>query len=89
MMQRMRTTTVGQLRKNCREVLEWVAKGEEVELTHRGKLVAKIVPPGSGYPKEVDWSKSAALNRTRSSKILSAEQSAAIRAESGSSNELR
>lgn len=84
----MKTVTVSQLRNNCCEVLEWVAKGEEVELTYRGKVVARIVPPDAERSDEVDWSKSAALNRKRSSTILSAEQSAAIRAESGSSNEL-
>jgi antitoxin (DNA-binding transcriptional repressor) of toxin-antitoxin stability system len=84
----MKTVTVSQLRKNWRQVLEWVANGEEVELTLRGKVVAKIVPPSSGLPREVDWSKSAALNRRRSSRTFSVEQSAAIRAESGLSDEL-
>jgi antitoxin (DNA-binding transcriptional repressor) of toxin-antitoxin stability system len=85
----MKTATVSRLRKNCREMLQWVAKGEEVELTYRGKVVAKIVPPESQRPMAVDWSTSAALSRQRSGKTLTAEQSAAIRAESGSSIELR
>jgi prevent-host-death family protein len=84
----MKTATVSQLRDNCREVLEWVSKGEAVELTLRGKVVAKIVPPELQRSMEVDWPTNAALNRQRSGKILTAEQSAAIRAESGSSIEL-
>ncbi|HRE80882.1 MAG TPA: type II toxin-antitoxin system prevent-host-death family antitoxin [Opitutaceae bacterium] len=78
----MRSTTVRELRNNYSKVLEWVSKGEEVEVTRRGKAVAKVVPIAPVKPTEVDWSKSAALNRKAWSTVLTAEQSAAILSES-------
>lgn len=78
----MRSTTVRELRNNYSQVLKWVAKGEEVEVTRRGKVVAKVIPPTSASPAEVDWSKSAALNRTPWSSALTSHQSGAILAES-------
>ena len=78
----MRSTTVRELRNNYSKVLEWVSQGEEVEVTRRGKAVAKVVPIASAEPTEVDWSKSAALNRKAWSTVLTAEQSSAILSES-------
>ncbi len=78
----MKSTTVRELRNNYSKVLKWVAKGEEVEVTRRGKAVAKVVPVTLPSPTEVDWSKSAALNRKAWSTVLTAEQSAAVLAES-------
>lgn len=78
----MKSTTVRELRNNYTKVLQWVSKGEEVEVTRRGKVVAKVVPPGTTDQVEVDWSKSAALNRKREGKTLTAAESASIRAES-------
>ncbi|MGH7945765.1 MAG: type II toxin-antitoxin system Phd/YefM family antitoxin, partial [Opitutaceae bacterium] len=62
--------------------LKWVSKGEEVEVTRRGKVVAKVIPPVPASPSEVDWTKSAALNREPWSTALTSDQSAAILAES-------
>jgi len=78
----MKSTTVRELRNNYSKVLKWVAKGEEVEVTRRGKAVAKVVPIAPPCPAEVDWTKSAALNRTAWSKALTAKQTAAVLAES-------
>lgn len=78
----MKSTTVRDLRNNYSKVLKWVAKGEEVEVTRRGKAVAKVVPIAVPVPAEVDWSKSAALNRKAWSTVLTAKQSAAVLAES-------
>ena len=50
----MRTTTVRELRNNYAQVLKWVAKGEEVEVTRRGKVVAKVVPPVAAKVATVD-----------------------------------
>ena len=57
----MKTTTVRELRNNYAKVLNWVSKGEEVEVTRRGKAVAKVVPVASVNPSRVDWGRSAAL----------------------------
>jgi len=78
----MKSTTVRELRNNYSKVLKWVAKGEEVEVTRRGKIVAKVVPIAPPNPAEVDWNKSAAFNRKAWSRILSTGQSAAVLAES-------
>lgn len=78
----MKSTTVRELRNNYSKVLKWVAKGEEVEVTRRGKVVAKVIPPASAGVSQVDWSKSAALNRKPWSTSLTSAQSAAILAES-------
>jgi prevent-host-death family protein len=78
----MKSTTVRELRNNYSRVLKWVENGEEVEVTRRGKVVAKVVPPIPASAVEVDWSKSAALNRKPWSRSLTVDQSAAILAES-------
>lgn len=78
----MKSTTVSGLRDNYSQVLNWVASGEEVEVTCRGKPVAKLVPVAAFNSAEVDWSKSAALNRKPWVTVLSAKQSAIILAES-------
>jgi prevent-host-death family protein len=78
----MRTTTVRELRNNYAQVLKWVAKGEEVEVTRRGKPVARVVPPPSSQSARVDWTQSAALTRRAWTRTLTANESAAIRAES-------
>jgi prevent-host-death family protein len=78
----MKRTTVRELRNNYPKVLYWVSVGEEVEVTRRGKVVAKVVPPDHPNPISVDWEKSAALNRPPWSKTLSAAESAAILSES-------
>ena len=77
----MKTTTVRELRNNYSKVLGWVAKGEEVEVTRRGKVVAKVVPP-IGPKTKVDWAQSAALTRTAWANTLTAKESAAILADS-------
>lgn len=77
----MKTTTVRELRNNYSKVLKWVSKGEEVEVTRRGKIVARVVPPPQVQAAQVDWSQSAALARRVWSTVLTADESAAIRAE--------
>ncbi len=78
----MRTTTVRELRNNYAKVIKWVAKGEEVEVTRRGKVVAKVVPPVAAKVTTVDWAQSAALNRPAWGKALTAKESAAVLADS-------
>lgn len=78
----MKSTTVRELRNNYSKVLKWISKGEEVEVTRWGKVVARVVPPIPASPTEVDWSRSAALNRRPWSTRLTSDQSAAILAES-------
>jgi prevent-host-death family protein len=73
----MKRTTVRELRNNYTRVLAWVSAGQEVQVTRRGKVVAKVVPPES-EPSHVDWSASAAFRLSRNDKPLSAGQSATL-----------
>jgi prevent-host-death family protein len=84
----MKSTTVRELRNNYSKVLQWVSNGEEVEVTRRGKVVAKVVPPVPAHSAEVDWSKSAAFNRKPWTKSLTAEESAAVLADSQGSGSI-
>ena len=77
----MKSTTVRELRNNYSKVLGWVAKGEEVEVTRRGKVVAKVVPP-VGPKTKVDWAQSAAFTRQAWTNTLTAKKSSAILADS-------
>ncbi len=78
----MKTTTVRELRNNYAQVMKWVGKGEEVEVTRRGKVVAKVVPAVAAKVTAVDWTLSAAHNRPAWSRALTAKESAAVLAES-------
>jgi antitoxin (DNA-binding transcriptional repressor) of toxin-antitoxin stability system len=77
----MKTTTIGAMRSNCTKVLKWVSAGQEVQVTRRGKVVARVVPPARKSQK-ANWSLSAALNRPDFSWTLAAKESAAILADS-------
>jgi prevent-host-death family protein len=61
----MKTATMRQLRNESRAVLAWVEAGEEVTITKRGKIIARIIPPKQ-KPSKVDWTKSAAFTMDRS-----------------------
>lgn len=77
----MKSTTVRELRNNYSKVLGWVAQGEEVVVTRRGKVVAKVVPPARPETK-MDWTQSAALARPAWAKTLTAKKSASVLADS-------
>jgi len=78
----MRTTTVRELRNNYAKVLKWVSKGEEVEVTRRGKAVAKVIPVASVIPARVDWTQSAALTSLHWAATLSEAETKEILSES-------
>lgn len=40
----MKTATVREVQHHLNDVLAWVARGEEVQITRRNKSVAKLVP---------------------------------------------
>jgi len=74
----MKTATVRQLRNQYREVIGWVEAGEQVKISKRGKIIARLVPE-KAKPKKVDWTKSAALTMDRSDwPKLSAKQTKAF-----------
>jgi prevent-host-death family protein len=44
-MSNMKKATIREVQHNLSEVLRWVEDGEEVQVTRRDRIVAKIVPP--------------------------------------------
>ncbi|MBN8248529.1 MAG: type II toxin-antitoxin system prevent-host-death family antitoxin [Verrucomicrobia bacterium] len=78
----MKTATVRELRNHYSKVLKWVSLGEEVEVTRRGRVVARVVPAPAPKGSPVDWSQSAAFNRRAWSTTLTAVESSNLLAES-------
>ena len=65
-------------------MLRWVSAGEDVLITQRGVVIARLSPETAQTAQTVDWATSPEVLRDRSADIvLSAEQSAAIQAEAG------
>ena len=48
----MKTATVADLRNRFPRVFKWIEEGEPVELTRRGKVVARIVPAPHAKPRK-------------------------------------
>jgi antitoxin (DNA-binding transcriptional repressor) of toxin-antitoxin stability system len=54
-MSNMKTATIREVQHNLSEVLSCVARGEEVAVLRRGKMVAKLVPPDPRAPESPDF----------------------------------
>ena len=75
----MKTATVRDLRNHYTSLLSWIGAGEEIEITQRGKVIARLVPAQGAVPNEVDWSQSPAVKRNRSAEgVLTAKESLAL-----------
>ncbi len=48
----MKTATVADLRNRFPRVFKWIEEGEQVELTKRGRVVARIVPAAQVKPRK-------------------------------------
>jgi antitoxin (DNA-binding transcriptional repressor) of toxin-antitoxin stability system len=62
----MKTATVRELRNRYTQLLEWLEAGEEIRITRRGIVIARLVPENQAKNRRgIDWTKSAAfaLNR--------------------------
>jgi prevent-host-death family protein len=80
----MKIATVRDLRNRYMSVLRWVSAGEDVLITQRGKVIARLSPENDQTAQEVDWASSPEVLRDRSGdSVLSAEQSAEILSEAG------
>lgn len=78
----MKTATVRELRNQYRNVLGWVEAGEEVTISKRGKVIARLVPE-KPKSKQIDWSQSAAiLMKRKALPVLTASQSKSLLADS-------
>jgi prevent-host-death family protein len=75
----MKTATVRDLRNRYTSLLSWIGAGEEIVITQRGKVIARLIPEQDYATQEVDWSQSPAMKRDRSdSRVLSVEESLEI-----------
>lgn len=80
----MKIATVRDLRNHYTKLLSWIAAGEEIVITQRGKSIARLSPEPQATASKVDWKQSAAVKRERSEeRVLSAVESAELRAEAG------
>lgn len=50
----MKTATAGQIQRNLSRFLRWVEEGEEIEISERGRIVARIVPAENRLARP-DW----------------------------------
>ena len=62
----MKTATVRELRNHYTSVMKWIEAGEEVKISKRGKIIARLVPEKTKAKGKVDWTASAALIRDKS-----------------------
>lgn len=62
----MKTATVRHLRNHYSAVLRWIDAGEEVAISRRGIVVARLVPESVSNHGRVDWTASAAARMDKS-----------------------
>ena len=81
----MKTATVRDLRNHYTRLLAWIAAGEQVVITRRGKTIARLCPePADAGASRVDWENSPAVARDRSAEpCLSASDSSLLLSEAG------
>lgn len=80
----MKTATVRDLRNHYTGILKWISSGEVVQITQRGKPVARLIPETPDIDSQIDWSRSPAMQRDRTKeKMLSSEESLALIREAG------
>ncbi len=77
----MKTATVRDLRDHYSKVLKWIDAGEDVTISRRGVVVARLVPEKATAGK-IDWNESAALKMKKNGmRRLAADESASLIAE--------
>jgi antitoxin (DNA-binding transcriptional repressor) of toxin-antitoxin stability system len=80
----VKTASVRDLRNKYTSVLRWISAGEDVLITQRGTVIARLSPETAQTAQVVDWASSPEVLRDRSGDtVLSAEQSGGILAEAG------
>ena len=79
----MKTATVRDLRNHYSKLMGWVEAGEEIAVSRRGRVIARLIPESSKEQDRVDWAKSAAVRMDkRALPQLTASRAAALLAES-------
>ena len=67
----MKTTSVQQVPQQWPDILRWISDGEEVEMTHHDRVVARLVPASTPTPDFITRAK-AVWGETPPGKPLSA-----------------
>jgi prevent-host-death family protein len=76
----MKTATVRTLRNDYAKLLRRVETGEEIAISRRGKIIARLIPAVTETAK-VDWAASAARLLPRDTKPLSDSARAKVMSE--------
>lgn len=77
----LKTATVRTLRNDYAKLLRLVEHGEEIAISRRGRIIARLVPANPNTAR-IDWSSSAASRLPRPGKPMTAAASARVRSES-------
>lgn len=80
----MKTATVRDLRNRYTSLLRWISAGEEILITRRGVVIARLSPETARSARVVNWADAPEVTRNRNEEeVLSAEQSRELIAEAG------
>jgi len=80
----MKTATVRDLRNRYSSLLRWISAGEQILITQRGVVIARLSPETAHTAGVVNWADAPEVRRKRSQDaVLSAGQSEALIAEAG------
>ena len=80
----MKTATVRDLRNRYTSLLRWISAGEEILITRRGVVIARLSPETVRTTGVVNWADAPEVRRDRSQDaVLSSGQSDALIAEAG------
>jgi antitoxin (DNA-binding transcriptional repressor) of toxin-antitoxin stability system len=79
----MKTATVRDLRNHYTKLLGWIDAGEEVAVSRRGRVIARLVPEAGKKLGRVDWRTSAAVKMDKTAlPLFGVKDSATLLAES-------
>jgi prevent-host-death family protein len=80
----MKSATVRDLRNRYASVLRWVHAGEDVLISRKGKIIARLSPKTEQGPVAVNWADSPEVKRDRSGDTVpSANESAELLHQAG------
>ena len=80
----MKTATVRDLRNRYTRVLSWVNAGEDVLISRKGKIIARLSPETEKGAATVNWADSPEVRRDRSGDtVLTASESADLLRQAG------
>lgn len=80
----MRTVTVRELRNEFPRIEAWVHEGESINISKRGKVIARLIPvlgSASTHPRPQKVDIMARLQETWKGRVFTTEEVAAMRAD--------